>query len=149
MACCFVGRAFSWSIGIPEGKRVLLEFLKFELENHSLCRSDHLTVFAGEDLPIGEELRERQCGPSFVLSHTMGHSQSPNHSNMNMGRIHINRNFWDWIVIQGVFPLHARSPLSRSGCGGSRVYYGNNGCEYEYTLDETVYHGTQISFQLW
>lgn len=55
--CCLVGRAFSWSVSVPGGKRILLEFLKFDLESHPLCQSDHLTVFAGGSLPIGENLR--------------------------------------------------------------------------------------------
>lgn len=64
--CWFVGRACSWSISVPGSKRILLEFLKFDLENHPLCQSDHLTVFAGEGLPIGEEDVVRQCGPKRV-----------------------------------------------------------------------------------
>lgn len=62
MTCRLVGRAFSWSYSVPQGKRVLLEFLMFDLENHPLCQSDHLTVFADEGLPIGEEDMERKKG---------------------------------------------------------------------------------------
>ncbi|XP_072519441.1 ovochymase-2 [Salminus brasiliensis] len=43
----------SWSISVPEGKRILLEFLEFDVEGDSLCYSDHLTVFAGEDMLLG------------------------------------------------------------------------------------------------
>ncbi|KAM9471236.1 ovochymase-2 [Clarias gariepinus] len=55
ICCCFVDRTCSWSISVPDGKIILLEILKFDLEDHPLCQSDHLTVFAGKDLPIGEE----------------------------------------------------------------------------------------------
>ncbi|KAL7862619.1 hypothetical protein SRHO_G00116030 [Serrasalmus rhombeus] len=58
----------SWSVSVPEGKSILLEFLEFDLENDSLCYSDHLTVFADESMPLG-----RFCGsvlPPPLLIHS-------------------------------------------------------------------------------
>lgn len=70
--CCFVGRAFSWYITVPGGKRILLEFLKFDLENHPLCQSDHLTVFAGEDLPIGDDDLEGSMDQKLFFKGSLG-----------------------------------------------------------------------------
>ncbi|XP_076878260.1 ovochymase-2 isoform X2 [Brachyhypopomus gauderio] len=58
----------SWFIRVPDGKRILVEFLEFDLEKDSLCQNDHLTVLAGEGLPIG-----RFCGdvvPAPLLIHS-------------------------------------------------------------------------------
>ncbi|XP_047658032.1 ovochymase-2 isoform X2 [Tachysurus fulvidraco] len=63
-------KAFSWYITVPGGKRILLEFLKFDLENHPLCQSDHLTVFAGEDLPIGRFCGNKSPAPLLIHSNT-------------------------------------------------------------------------------
>lgn len=49
-----LGRVCSWSIRVPDDKRILLEFLEFDLENDALCYWDHLSVFAGEDMPLGK-----------------------------------------------------------------------------------------------
>ncbi|XP_043084769.1 ovochymase-2-like [Puntigrus tetrazona] len=46
-----------WSIRVPAGEHILLEFLEFNLENDTLCYSDYLTVHVDEDRPIG-----RFCG---------------------------------------------------------------------------------------
>uniref|UniRef100_A0A4W4FUD6 Ovochymase 2 n=1 Tax=Electrophorus electricus TaxID=8005 RepID=A0A4W4FUD6_ELEEL len=65
---CFVSRLCTWSIRVPDGKKILLEFLQFDLENDSLCHNDHLTVLAGDSLPIG-----RFCGavtPAPLLVHS-------------------------------------------------------------------------------
>ncbi|KAF5898746.1 NADH-cytochrome b5 reductase 2-like, partial [Clarias magur] len=63
-------KACSWSINVPDGKIILLEFLKFDLENHPLCQSDHLAVFAGEDLPIGRFCGSESPAPLLVHSST-------------------------------------------------------------------------------
>ncbi|XP_060741781.1 ovochymase-2 [Tachysurus vachellii] len=63
-------KAFSWYITVPGGKIILLEFLKFDLENHPLCQSDHLTVFAGEDLPIGRFCGNKSPAPLLIHSNT-------------------------------------------------------------------------------
>ncbi|KAK6317965.1 hypothetical protein J4Q44_G00112560 [Coregonus suidteri] len=49
----------SWSINVPIGRSILLEFLEFDMENDTLCHSDQLTVSVGADSgrPIG-----RFCG---------------------------------------------------------------------------------------
>ncbi|KAK3535608.1 hypothetical protein QTP70_017801, partial [Hemibagrus guttatus] len=62
--------ACSWSITVPRGKRILLEFLKFDLENHPRCQSDHLTVFAGEGLPIGRFCGSKSPAPVLIHSNT-------------------------------------------------------------------------------
>ncbi|KAG7329586.1 hypothetical protein KOW79_007760 [Hemibagrus wyckioides] len=62
--------AISWSITVPSGKRILLEFLKFDLENHPLCQSDHLTVFTGEGLPIGRFCGSKSPAPVLIHSNT-------------------------------------------------------------------------------
>ncbi|KAB5571577.1 hypothetical protein PHYPO_G00226640 [Pangasianodon hypophthalmus] len=62
--------ACSWSISVPGDKRILLEFLKFDLENHHLCQSDHLTVFAGEGLPIGRFCGSKSPAPLLIHSNT-------------------------------------------------------------------------------
>ncbi|XP_017330295.1 ovochymase-2 isoform X1 [Ictalurus punctatus] len=62
--------ACSWSISVPGSKRILLEFLKFDLENHPLCQSDHLTVFAGEGLPIGRFCGSKSPAPALIHSNT-------------------------------------------------------------------------------
>ncbi|XP_077066706.1 ovochymase-2 [Siphateles boraxobius] len=46
-----------WSIQVPIGERILLEFLEFDLENDTQCQSDHLTVYVDKDRRIG-----RFCG---------------------------------------------------------------------------------------
>lgn len=152
--CCFVCRAFSWSISVPEGKRILLEFLKFDLENHPLCRSDHLTVFTGEGLPIGEKDVERYCGAkkgflrilwfSFtprvnlakslrlsarflvVLGNQQEHGESMRNSTWTVKwAVRMQWYSWDCCAIQGVVPFHVSKCLIRVGCGGSRDYHEN------------------------
>ncbi|TSQ92663.1 Ovochymase-2 [Bagarius yarrelli] len=63
-------REHSWSISVPGSKRILLEFFRFDLENHPWCQSDHLTVFAGEGLPIGRFCGSRSPAPLLIHSNT-------------------------------------------------------------------------------
>uniref|UniRef100_A0A671VSJ8 Ovochymase 2 n=1 Tax=Sparus aurata TaxID=8175 RepID=A0A671VSJ8_SPAAU len=43
-----------WSISVPPGYSILLEFDHFHVENDSYCRYDRLTVSAGSHRPVGE-----------------------------------------------------------------------------------------------
>ncbi|KAM7396263.1 hypothetical protein PAMP_019320 [Pampus punctatissimus] len=42
-----------WSISVPPGYSILLEFVHFNLENDSYCRYDRLTVSVGSQRPVG------------------------------------------------------------------------------------------------
>ncbi|KAG7473711.1 hypothetical protein MATL_G00098720 [Megalops atlanticus] len=55
-----------WSINVPAGKSVLLEFLKFDVENDTLCNSDQLAVFAGRDRLIGKFCGHQHPSPILV-----------------------------------------------------------------------------------
>lgn len=43
-----------WSISVPPGLSILLEFDHFDVENDSHCRHDRLTVSVGTHRPVGE-----------------------------------------------------------------------------------------------
>ncbi|XP_022539528.2 ovochymase-2 [Astyanax mexicanus] len=62
--------ACSWSISVPEGKQILLEFLEFDVEEDSLCSNDHLTVFAGEDMLLGSFCGREAHPPLLIHSGT-------------------------------------------------------------------------------
>ncbi|XP_026874062.2 ovochymase-2 [Electrophorus electricus] len=94
----------TWSIRVPDGKKILLEFLQFDLENDSLCHNDHLTVLAGDSLPIG-----RFCGavtPAPLLVHS-------NSSTLRFAS--------DFSASGAGFSIHFRAVgedyVSESGCG--------------------------------
>lgn len=50
--CLF--RLCVWSISVPPGYSILLEFEHFDLESDSHCRYDRLTVSVGTHKPVGE-----------------------------------------------------------------------------------------------
>ncbi|XP_033909454.3 ovochymase-2-like isoform X1 [Acipenser ruthenus] len=58
-----------WSIHVPEEKYILLNFLRFDLEEDTSCNSDYLAVFAEADLLIG-----RFCGSVSPLPILIGSS---------------------------------------------------------------------------
>ncbi|XP_031594200.1 ovochymase-2 isoform X4 [Oreochromis aureus] len=60
-----------WSISVPPGYSILLEFDLFDLENDSYCRYDRLTVSIGSHRPVG-------CG-TLVLVEDKASIHSPNH----------------------------------------------------------------------
>ncbi|KAJ8416285.1 hypothetical protein AAFF_G00383070 [Aldrovandia affinis] len=57
-----------WSINVPSGKSILLEFLEFDVENSTHCASDQLAVFAGTDRLIGRFCGSRLPSPILVGS---------------------------------------------------------------------------------
>ncbi|XP_063052449.1 ovochymase-2 [Engraulis encrasicolus] len=58
-----------WSINATEGHHILLEFLKFDLENDTLCHSDQLGVLGGDDdRVIGRYCGDRLPGPLLISS---------------------------------------------------------------------------------
>ncbi|XP_061077234.1 ovochymase-2 [Conger conger] len=57
-----------WSINVPPGKSILLEFLEFDVENDTHCTSDQLAVFAGTDRLIGRFCGSRLPSPILVDS---------------------------------------------------------------------------------
>ncbi|KAG5839829.1 hypothetical protein ANANG_G00209200 [Anguilla anguilla] len=57
-----------WSINVPPGKSILLQFLEFDVENDTHCSSDQLAVFAGTDRLIGRFCGSRLPSPVRVDS---------------------------------------------------------------------------------
>ncbi|KAL2093995.1 hypothetical protein ACEWY4_011307 [Coilia grayii] len=57
-----------WSINISEGNHILLEFLKFDIENDTLCHSDQLTVLGDNDRVIGKYCGNQPPGPLLITS---------------------------------------------------------------------------------
>ncbi|CDQ76835.1 unnamed protein product [Oncorhynchus mykiss] len=62
----------SWSISVPIGRSILLEFLEFDMENDTLCHSDQLTVSVGADSgrPIGRFCGSAPPPPVLINSHS-------------------------------------------------------------------------------
>uniref|UniRef100_A0A4W5JYR3 Ovochymase 2 n=1 Tax=Hucho hucho TaxID=62062 RepID=A0A4W5JYR3_9TELE len=65
-------RICSWSINVPIGRSILLEFLEFDMENDTLCHSDQLTVSVGADSgkPIGRFCGSALPPPVLIDSHS-------------------------------------------------------------------------------
>ncbi|KAL0968559.1 hypothetical protein UPYG_G00268460 [Umbra pygmaea] len=59
----------SWSIDVPAGKIILLEFLEFDVEKDSFCHSDRLTVCVGEERPVGSFCGSMPPPPLLIHSH--------------------------------------------------------------------------------
>nr|XP_015193557.1 PREDICTED: ovochymase-2 isoform X1 [Lepisosteus oculatus] len=57
-----------WSVQVPAGKYILLEFSKFDVENDTLCSSDQLAVFAGTDKLIGKFCGSELPTPILISS---------------------------------------------------------------------------------
>uniref|UniRef100_A0A3P8YIQ5 Ovochymase 2 n=1 Tax=Esox lucius TaxID=8010 RepID=A0A3P8YIQ5_ESOLU len=62
----------SWSINIPFGRSILLEFLEFDIENDTFCQSDQLTVFVGTnpERPVGRFCGSAPPAPVLIDSHS-------------------------------------------------------------------------------
>ncbi|XP_042563315.1 ovochymase-2 isoform X2 [Clupea harengus] len=58
----------SWSINTSAGNHILLEFLKFDLENDTLCQSDQLTVLGDTDRVIGKFCGSQLPEPVLITS---------------------------------------------------------------------------------
>ncbi|XP_041853104.1 ovochymase-2 isoform X2 [Melanotaenia boesemani] len=54
-----------WSIGVPAGYSILLEFDHFDVENESYCQYDRLTVYMETNRPVGIFCGHLLPGPVF------------------------------------------------------------------------------------
>ncbi|XP_028843355.1 ovochymase-2 isoform X2 [Denticeps clupeoides] len=65
----FLSRFCTWSINVPTGSHILLEFLRFDVEHDDFCHSDHLAVFAGANNAI-ETFCGSQLPPPMLIAST-------------------------------------------------------------------------------